>query len=61
MAGLMGADWEEDRKKWTDLVKEDCEDQDGAYIHVCRLAEDREERRKLVSRLPKLSTELQRP
>lgn len=49
------------RKRWTDAVKEDCEDRDVTYIQACRLAEDREEWRKLVFRPPKRSTESQRP
>jgi len=49
------------QKKWTDAVKEDCEDRDVTYIQACRIAEDREEWRKLVFRPPKRSTESQRP
>ena len=49
------------RMKWTDAVKMDCEELDVTYFQACRLAEDREEWKKLVFRPPKRSTESQRP
>ena len=49
------------RKKWMDAVMEDCEDRDVTLIQACRIAEDREEWKKLVFRPPKRSKESQRP
>ena len=49
------------RKKWMDAVMEDCEDRDVTLIQACRIAEDREEWKKMVFRPPKRSKESQRP
>ncbi len=38
-----------------DAVMEDCEDRDVTLIQACRLAEDREEWKKMVFRPPKRS------
>jgi hypothetical protein len=48
------------RRKWIDVVKKDCKDRDVTLIQAGRVAENREEWKKLVSRLPKRSAESQR-
>jgi hypothetical protein len=49
------------RKRWLDILEEDCEKRDVTLIQACRVAEDREEWKKMVYGPPKRSTESQRP
>jgi len=49
------------RKRWIDMLEEDCKYRDVTLIQACKLAEDREEWKKLVFGPPKRSTESQRP
>ena len=49
------------RKRWIDMLEEDCKDRDVTLLQACKLAEDRERWKKLGFGPSKRSTESQRP